>query len=153
MTALWHRQHSGDGQWIDLAESETAAWLMGEQVIAAARAPGSSAPRGNRHAVFAPQGCYRCRGDDRWLTLSARSDAEWTKHAARIGGKALDPVYANTAARHAAPDALDAPNGAWEAQHVAKQLKRELEADGISAGMVYNTADLARNTQNQKDDR
>src|SRR3546814_8259628 len=48
MTALWHRQHSGDGQWIDLAESETAAWLMGEQVIAAARAPGSSAPRGNR---------------------------------------------------------------------------------------------------------
>src|SRR3546814_15673822 len=85
MTALWHRQHSGDGQWIDLAESETAAWLMGEQVIAAARAPGSSAPRGNRHAVFAPQGCYRRRGDDRWLTLSARSDAEWPKPAVSIG--------------------------------------------------------------------
>src|SRR3546814_8412185 len=29
MTALWHRQHSGDGKWIDLAESETADWMMG----------------------------------------------------------------------------------------------------------------------------
>src|SRR3546814_15195474 len=111
---------------------------MGEQVIAAARAPGSSAPRGNRHAVFAPQGCYRCRGDDRWLTLSARSDAEWTKLAARIGGKALDPVYANTAARHAAHDALDELIGAWAAQHDPQQLMRELQADGIAPGRAYN---------------
>src|SRR3546814_18421312 len=31
MTALWHRQHSGDGQGIDLAESETADWLRSDE--------------------------------------------------------------------------------------------------------------------------
>lgn len=143
MTALWHRQHSGDGQWIDLAESETAAWLMGEHVIAAARVPGSTAPRGNRHARFAPQGCYRSAGDDRWLTLSVRSDAEWAKLATRIGGQALDPAYASVSARHAAHDTLDQLIGAWMAGRDAPQLMRELQADGIAAGMVYNAADIA----------
>src|SRR3546814_13439869 len=86
MTALWHRQHIGDGQWIDLADSVTAALLMGEQVIPAARAPGSSAPRGNPHALFAPQGHYRLRGDVPLLPLSALSASQSTKLDDRTGG-------------------------------------------------------------------
>ena len=143
MTALWHRQRNNEGQWIDLAESETAAWLMGEQFIAAARAPGSVVPRGNRHAQFAPQGCYRCAGDDRWLTLSIRDDAEWAKLAARIGGAALDPAYATPDGRRAAHDALDALIGAWTADADAATLMRELQGDGLAAGMVCTAADVA----------
>ncbi|HET8880767.1 MAG TPA: CoA transferase [Solimonas sp.] len=142
MTALWHRQRSGEGQWIDLAESETAAWLMGEQFIAAARAPASVAPRGNRHAQFAPQGCYRCVGDDRWLTLTIRDDAEWSKLAARIGGSALDAAYATVDGRRAAHDALDALIDAWTASADAATLARELQRDGLAAGMVYTAADV-----------
>lgn len=143
MTALWHRQRSGSGQWIDLAESETAAWLMGEHVIAAARTAGSTAPLGNRHARFAPQGCYRCAGEDRWLSLSIRSDAEWLRLAAHMGGKALDSRYATTAARYAEHDALDALISAWTAGHDAQQLMQALQKDGLAAGMVYNAADIA----------
>ena len=32
---------------------------------------------GNRDPRFAPQGVYRCAGDDNWLALSVRNDAEW----------------------------------------------------------------------------
>nr|WP_241696135.1 CoA transferase [Solimonas terrae] len=143
MTALWHRAHNGDGQWIDLAESETAAWLMGEQLIAAARAPGSVAPRGNRHAQFAPQGCYRCSGDDRWLVLSVRSDTEWSKLAARIGGAALDPAYAGVEGRRAAHDAIDDLINNWTAGQDAETLVQALQHDGLAAGRVYNAADIA----------
>lgn len=143
MTALWHRRRTGEGQWIDLAESETAAWLMGEQLLAAARAPGSVKPRGNRHPRFAPQGCYRCAGEDRWLTLAIRDDAEWTKLARRIGGAALDARYASVDGRRARHEELDALIGAWTAQAEAPALMRELQAEGLAAGMVYNAADIA----------
>ena len=32
---------------------------------------------GNRSHWYAPQGCYRCAGDDNWLVITVRDDAEW----------------------------------------------------------------------------
>ncbi|MDY7012194.1 MAG: CoA transferase, partial [Cyanobacteriota bacterium] len=77
VTALIHRQRTGEGQWIDLSQREACTWLMGEHLLEYTLNGTQTLPLGNRHPVYAPQGCYRCQGDDRWLVLTVRSEAEW----------------------------------------------------------------------------
>ena len=64
-----------------MAQVENLTVHIGDLVMDAAmhdRVP----PRwGNRSPDFAPQGVYRCAGDDQWLALSVRDDA-------RVGGAA-----------------------------------------------------------------
>lgn len=149
MLALWHRRRSGQGQWIDLSEAETTAWFVGEHFAQVARDGRQPAALGNRHPRYAPQGCYAARGEDRWLVLSVRNDAEWRALARLIGGDALaaDPRYADAAGRRQHHDALDALIGAWSAEREAKTAMEDLQAAGIAAGYVASSADLAADPQ------
>lgn len=147
LTALWQRQQTGQGQWLDLGESETAAYLMGEFFIREARAAGSVQPRGNRDAQHAPQGCYRAAGEDRYLALSVRSDAQWQTLAALIGGETLKARYAQDADRQRHHDALDALLADWIATQDAAALAERLQQAGIAASLVCNAADLAADPQ------
>lgn len=143
LTALWQRTQTGRGQWLDLGESETAAYLMGEYFIREARAPGSVQPLGNRDARCAPQGCYQAAGEDRYLALSVRSDAQWQALAARIGGAALDARYASLETRQREHDALDALLATWILTQDAAALAAQLQNLGIAAALVCNARDLA----------
>lgn len=141
-TALWQRAQDGQGQWIDLSENETTAWFAGEFFLRASRTGQQPAPRGNRHEVHAPQGCYACVGEDRWLTLCVRSDDEWQRLAAHIRGTALDPRFATASQRRALHEALDALLADWLRTRETAQAASELQTLGIAAAPVMNAADL-----------
>jgi crotonobetainyl-CoA:carnitine CoA-transferase CaiB-like acyl-CoA transferase len=149
--ALWQRAQDGLGQWIDLSENETTAWFAGEFFLRASRTGQQPAPRGNRHDVHAPQGCYACAGastgDERWLALCVRSDGEWQRLAAHIGGDALDSRYATVAQRRALHDALDTLLADWLRTRDAAQAAGELQGIGIAAAPVMNAADLIADAQ------
>ncbi len=149
MTALWQRARDGQGQWIDLSENETTGWFVGEHFLNCSRRGAQAAPSGNRHAIHAPQGCYAAAGEDRWLTLCVRSDAEWQAFARVIGGDALagDPRYASAAQRRSAHDALDARIGDWLRTRDAFVVEGELQAAGIATAVVMSSADLAADIQ------
>ncbi len=77
LTALFHKIRSGQGQHIDLSQAESATCLIGETVLGYAL-NGKIPPRlGNRHPVHAPQGCYRCKGEDQWVAIAVSSEREW----------------------------------------------------------------------------
>lgn len=145
LTAIWHHQRSGVGQWIDVSETETTCWLIGEFFAQASLEDRDPPVLGNRHAEHAPQGCYRCAGEDRWLTLSVADDAQWQQLAGLMGGEALarDARYASVAARRERHDELDALIAAWTATQDAGPAMHALQALGIAAGLVCNTRDLA----------
>lgn len=143
ITALRQRQLSGAGQWIDLSETETCAWLIGEFFARRSADGEEPAPPGNRHLWHAPQGIYPCAGEDRWLALSVRSDGEWRRLAQVIGGAALDSGYATMAQRRARHDALDALIAAWTRSQEPGAAAQRLQALGLAAGPVMNAADLA----------
>ncbi|WP_043114110.1 CaiB/BaiF CoA transferase family protein [Solimonas soli] len=145
LTALWHRRRSGAGQWIDVSETETTCWLIGEFFAQASLDDREPAVIGNRDAEHAPQGCYRCAGEDRWLTISVADDAQWRRLALLIGDEALaaDPAYASAEARRARHDDIDARIGAWTGTQDAAAAMRLLQELGIAAGLVCNTRDLA----------
>lgn len=166
MTGLLQTQRSGRAQWVDLAETETCAWIMGEHFADASIHADAGAALGNRHAVHAPQGCYRCadrphcqvcgasapRPDcrhcaqrDTWLTLCVRTPQEWQALARLIGAPALaeDPALQPSAARRQRHDELDALIAAWTRTQDPVAAMQKLQAAGIAAGHVANARDIA----------
>lgn len=146
--ALYQRSQNGQGQWIDLSECETTAWLVGEQFAATARGQ-PPAPLGNRHPQYAPQGCYAGADEDSWLTLSVRSDAEWQALATLLGGPALAQAarYANAEARRAQHEALDLLISNWSRSRAPQLAAAELLALSVPAAAVASVADLAADPQ------
>jgi benzylsuccinate CoA-transferase BbsF subunit len=85
LAALHYRQRTGRGQLIDLSQQEGAIALLGPALMDY-QWNGRVAERlGNRSSWAAPQGCYRCRGDDNWLVLTVRDDAEWQAFCGAAG--------------------------------------------------------------------
>lgn len=145
---LYCRTLDGQGQWIDVSECETTAWFVAPLFAEAARR-GQPAPLGNRHPRWAPQGCYPAAGEDQWLTLSVRSEAEWQALARRLGAPELasDPRYASAQQRQQNHAELDARIADWSRGRDAGASAALLNADGIAAAPVASVADLASDPQ------
>jgi crotonobetainyl-CoA:carnitine CoA-transferase CaiB-like acyl-CoA transferase len=140
--ALRHRDCTGEGQYIELAGHEVLVSLIGEQF--AAHALGLvPAPTGNRHPGMAPHGCYPCAGDDQWLTIAVRSDDEWAALCRAIGREDLAAAHPDLDARQAAAHEIDAAITGWTVTLDRYEAALRLQSEGIAAGPVLTTLDLA----------
>lgn len=144
MTALMHRQHTGEGQWVDVSERETSSWLIGEHLLEYTVNGEQTLPLGNRHPVYAPQGCYRTEGNDRWLVLTIRSDYEWAKfcEVAGLADATSDARFATVEGRRKHHDEIDGIIGGWTATQSPRSAMKMLQAAGLAAGMVATTEDI-----------
>ena len=146
MTGLVWRQESGCGQLIEESQLEaTIATLGGEHFLELVMSGTTTLPVGNRHPRFAPHGCYPCVGDDRWVTIAVRTDAEWTRLCGVIGrgDLAADPGLASPAGRAARHAALDASIAEWTRSRTPDEAMTALQAVGVPAGAVRDQAALA----------
>jgi crotonobetainyl-CoA:carnitine CoA-transferase CaiB-like acyl-CoA transferase len=140
LAALVYRGRTGKGQYIDLSEQEAAIPVVGYGLME--QAMNGRAPKriGNRSYWFAPQGCYRCSGDDNWLVISVRDDAEFAALAGALGHPewASDKRFADNASRMQNHDALDGLIEGWTAgqDHIAAM--HTLQAAGVPAAAVLN---------------
>jgi crotonobetainyl-CoA:carnitine CoA-transferase CaiB-like acyl-CoA transferase len=134
------------GRAVEVAMIEAMTCFVGEQLLAA-QARGSDAERlGNRSATRAPQGCYPCAGDDRWIAISVTSDAEWQLLCGLAG---LDAAWRDMplAERLAAHDAIDDALAGWTRAQPADDRMRELQAHGLIACAVSDARDLVGDPQ------
>jgi crotonobetainyl-CoA:carnitine CoA-transferase CaiB-like acyl-CoA transferase len=158
LAALEHRRRTGEGQFIDMAQTEAAAYLIGECYLEEALTGRPARPDGNRVPYAAPHDVYRCRprpagasaavmeseaAREDWLAIAVVGEDAWRRFAAAIGAPELarDPRFATLAARLANRDALDARVGAWAAERDAEEAAATLQAAGVSAGRVQNGDD------------
>ncbi|RYY31794.1 MAG: CoA transferase [Sphingomonadales bacterium] len=109
LAALEHRRQTGEGQLIDISQTEPLIHVMADRFRA--EQTGSGGKPGNRSPHRAPQGAYPARGADQWVAIAVRSDAEWAVLAAAAG--IADPRFAKLAGRKAHEDELDAALSAW----------------------------------------
>jgi len=147
MTALIHRQRTGRGQWIDASQLEILAHTMvGEHMLEYVMNGTHTLPLGNRHARFAPQGCYRCQGEDKWVVLTIRSDEEWEALCEVVGQPSWkqDPRFGTVEDRRKNHDDLDRLIEGWTRSRGHEEVMRLLQARGIPAGAVLNTAELIK---------
>src|SRR3984957_16753006 len=74
--ARMQRERTGAGQLIEFPQGEFLMQGIGDAFVAESMNGESYSPQGNRHpARF--QGSYPCRGEEQWIALSIRDDAEW----------------------------------------------------------------------------
>jgi crotonobetainyl-CoA:carnitine CoA-transferase CaiB-like acyl-CoA transferase len=153
LTALLHRQRTGEGQYVDVSQLEPATALAGpvllDKLVNGRSTRRAGFPPGNRrlHPPGAPQGAYRCAGDDAWLVISCTTDAHWSGYVAAAGSPdwAHDARFATQADRVTNADELDKHVEAWTQPQDRYDAMHLLQSHGVPAGAVQDSRDRLEN--------
>ena len=132
LAALEYRERTGRGQFIDLAQGEATLQRAAAPLMDWLLNGRDSKPRGNRGSAMAPHGVYPAAGDDAWLAVVVRSDAEWSALCG-LAGHLDRPEWRTMRGRLADQDALDDALSRWTRQHEAMELSIELQGRGVPA--------------------
>jgi crotonobetainyl-CoA:carnitine CoA-transferase CaiB-like acyl-CoA transferase len=144
MTALMHRQATGEGQYIELSQVEASMQFIGEELLYAIAANADPELHGNRVRWAAPHDAYPAHGDDQWVAIAVGNDDEWRKLCEIMGNGALasDPRFATFDARWKNQDFLREPISQWTRQHAKSAIADRLQAAGIRAAPVNLPKDV-----------
>lgn len=160
MLGLLQRDRTGEGVRIELAQRDNMLSMIGEVFVEYSRSGRLPARLGNRHPVWAPQGCYPSLPRDseqappifgsndpmldRWLAISVTSGEEWLALCGVIGRADLagDPTLSGATARWARHDEIDEAIEAWSSHLDPGEAAAALQAVGVPAGPVLHPADL-----------
>ena len=85
LAALEHRRRSGAGQFIEMAQTEAAAFLVGERYLERALHGTRGGRQGNAVDYAVPHGVYPCAGDDQWCAIAVVGDAAWQRFRRCVG--------------------------------------------------------------------
>jgi crotonobetainyl-CoA:carnitine CoA-transferase CaiB-like acyl-CoA transferase len=141
LAALAHRERTGEGQYIDMAQAEAAVHFLAQSARDFLMHGHVPAARGNRDPEMAPHGVYRCRGDDRWIAIAVQSDDDWAAlcRVAEFRDLAADAALATLSGRKREEVRLDARIEAWTAALDAADVEASLQAAGVAAHAVLDT--------------
>jgi benzylsuccinate CoA-transferase BbsF subunit len=147
--ALLHRDRTGEGQYLDVSQIETAVYSLSEMVVRFSANGDVVGRRGNASDDAAPHGIYPCRGDDRWIAIVVTSDAEWRRLAAEVGDAALVDAgrFGSLAQRLAQREEIDRRLAGWTRDFEPHELMARLQAAGVEAGAVQDFDDLLADPQ------
>src|SRR6202034_3728426 len=146
MAALTHRALTGEGQYIDQSQWETALVLMPEGMLDYDFNKREPVRKGNRDTLMAPHNCYKAKGDDEtWVAIAVGTEDEWQALCNAIGQPELatDPRFANAGLRKQNEDALDAIITAWTRERDRWDVTRQLQTVGVAAFPSMSNKDLA----------
>jgi crotonobetainyl-CoA:carnitine CoA-transferase CaiB-like acyl-CoA transferase len=132
LAALEHRTRTGEGQYVELSQSEAAAFLLGPFYLEEPCTGRPVAQQGNASADACPHGVYRAKGDDRWVAIAVSDGPAWTRFCGVVTCKP-EARFATLAGRLAARDELDACVTAWTTNHTPEDVAARLQAVGVSA--------------------
>ena len=147
MTALMNRLRTGKGQFIDVSQTQTAAVTIPEVLLDYAANDRVPERIGNADPVMAPHGCYRCRGEDRWIAIAVADDSQW-QGLCRVLGRlewADDPRLAGTLGRWQNREEIDRLLETETVEWDSQDLMTALQAEGVPAGAVLDSKELLFN--------
>jgi benzylsuccinate CoA-transferase BbsF subunit len=149
MAVLIHRKLTGEGQYIDQAQAESALHFLTVPLIDSAAHGRVYNPVANYDPGGAPHGVYPTAGDDRWVAIACQSDAQWQSLCRQIGKPELaqDRRFQTLAGRQSDRAALDEAIGAWTRNLQPAEVERQLQEAGIPAHAVENTFDTVEDLQ------
>jgi crotonobetainyl-CoA:carnitine CoA-transferase CaiB-like acyl-CoA transferase len=142
VAALFQRERTGAGCHAEAAQFEGAIGFIGDWLARESLAPGTVHPRGNASERGAPWGVYPCAGEDEWVAICVRSDAEW--HALRDALGAPDWARAHgletSLGRIAARAELDRHLSVWTRTQAPHAVMHRLQAHGVPASALHHPA-------------
>jgi benzylsuccinate CoA-transferase BbsF subunit len=140
LAALEHRRRTGEGQLIEMAQTEAAAYLLGEMYLQSPCTGQPPAQRGNAVDYAVPHGVYACAGEDRWCAIAVIGDLDWERFVRCLGWRP-DPRWATLQGRQAARAEIDARVAEWTRTRDPEDVAATLQAAGVSAMAVLSPDD------------
>ena len=143
LAALEYRERTGEGQYIDQAQGEAALHFLAPALLDYTINGRVQGAAGNEDGDLFPHGVFPAAGEDRWLAIAVRDDAEW---------RALCDVIAR-------PDLLDLREerelvesaiSAWTRARSAEDGEADLQDRGVPAHVTLTTPDLFADPQLQQ---
>ena len=149
LVALRHLQATGEGQLIDAPLSEGLIPFLAEAFVDYTMNGRVQSAIGNADMSMAPHNVYRCSGDDQWVSISVGSDEEWESLIQAMGRPAWasDRKYSHVLGRWRCQEEIDAHIGEWTQGLTSREVMERLQAAGVPAGMVHNTAQAHEDPQ------
>jgi len=144
LVALYHRNRTGKGQYIDVAGREAVLCNVGEAVLDYSMNKRVAGRMVNRHPWLAPQGVYRCRGHDMWIAITVENDEQW-KSLCRVMGDppwTKDEKFSNVLGRLENHDELDRRITEWSEEQDHYELMHTLQQAGVPAGAALNPKEV-----------
>ncbi|MGI8927120.1 MAG: CaiB/BaiF CoA transferase family protein [Tepidiformaceae bacterium] len=150
MTALWHRERTGEGQLIEIGQAENASAMFTQAIMDYSLNGNVQEAIGNRdvHGRF-PCGVYPClspgsaaTSEDRWVSIHIEDDEQWRAFGAAIGSPpwAADERFASNEGRAEHFREIDREIAEYTTTRDDYELMHELQAAGIAAAPVLEAS-------------
>jgi benzylsuccinate CoA-transferase BbsF subunit len=149
IAALDYRRRTGQGQWLEQSQFETALQFLAPVFMDYAASGRVARRRGNRLAEATPHGVFPCRGEDSWLAIAVFSEADWDAFVRAIGNPAWaqGSDFATLEKRKENEDRLEEIVAAWTSRYTAAEAEQILQAAGVAASAVQKPSDIYADPQ------
>jgi crotonobetainyl-CoA:carnitine CoA-transferase CaiB-like acyl-CoA transferase len=136
--SLWRRRATGDVARVDCSMIEAILWTLAGPLLAT-QTGSVAGPVGNRSERYTPHGAWRCAGEDAWISIAIRDDADWRALCRLIAGLCSD---SDLKARVAHETEIDAVLSAWAQTRDAAEAEASLRRAGVPAAALASSSDL-----------
>jgi benzylsuccinate CoA-transferase BbsF subunit len=135
VAALNCRQQTGEGQNIDLSSLESQSALAGDALMEYLMNGRVQHRRGNRDRIMAPHNCYRCRGEDKWVSIAIATGEEWDALCGVMDNPdwVREPRFADAYGRWSNQDELDRLVTEWTINYTHYEVTEMLQNAGVAA--------------------
>ena len=144
MAALNYRQHTGKGQNIDLSSVESLAVFTGDALMDYVMNGRVQSRKGNRDNIMAPHNCYRCRGDDKWVSIAIATEEEWQAFCNVMGNPAWssEEKFSDAYNRWTNQDELDGLVTEWTVNYTHYEVMEMLQKVGVAAMPSFSNQEI-----------
>lgn len=149
IVALLHRGRTGEGQYVEITQTETALNIVAPALMNYANNGVVEGPQGNHRPHAAPHGVYETCRPREWIAIEIRTDEEWQRLREVLGypGWSGDVRFERMEGRLRHRVELDRMLAESTASYGRDELCDRLVACNIRAAVVANGRDAVMDAQ------
>jgi benzylsuccinate CoA-transferase BbsF subunit len=144
LAALNYRRETGEGQFIDFSAREALSCGIGEIIMDYTMNGRVRSRNGNRDDIMAPHNCYRCKGEDKWISIAISNDEEWAALCRAMGNPPWsgEERFSDQYSRWQHQEELDELIQAWTTHYEHYQVMEMLQKAGVAAAPSLSNEEL-----------
>ena len=144
LAALHHQARTGEGQYIDLSSSESISVLIGDAILDYTMRDMVQPRKGNRDNGWAPHNCYRCKGEDKWVSVVTSTEEEWRAFCKALGELdwTRDDKFSDNSRRWENQEEMDRLIEEWTINHTSHEVMNTLQSVGVAAVASLSSEEL-----------
>jgi benzylsuccinate CoA-transferase BbsF subunit len=107
---------------------------------------------GNRDRIMAPHNCYRCRGDDKWVSIAIATEEEWQAFCEIAGSTdwTREDRFSDAFHRWKNQEELDRLVTEWTANYTSYEVTGMLQDVGVAAMPSLSNEEIFNDTHFQE---